>query len=135
MTPQEILRRARLIRKNYIEVQAATLDDGTALDFPEVFPSWHAGTDYITGERVRFEGQLYRCVQTHTSHSVWTPSDTPALWTPVAEPGEIPEWRQPTGEQDAYALGDKVHHNGATWQSDYNANVWEPGIYGWTQLS
>lgn len=134
MKLNEIINRARIIRKDYIEVQATALDDGTALDFPEVFPAWKPYIAYETNERIRFEGQLYRCVQAHTSQPVWTPNDTPALWTPVAEPGEIPEWKQPTGEQDAYAIGDKVRHNDLVWQSDYNANVWEPGVYGWSQI-
>lgn len=55
---------------------------------------------------------------------------TPALWTEVAKPGEIPVWRQPTGAQDAYNTGDKVRHDGT---SDIDANVWEPGVYGWSE--
>lgn len=58
---------------------------------------------------------------------------TPALWTEVAKPGEIPVWRQPTGAQDAYNTGDKVRHDGSVWTSDIDANVWEPGVYGWSE--
>jgi len=38
---------------------------------------------------------------------------------------------QPTGAHDAYALGAIVAHNGQLWISTVDANVWEPGVYGW----
>ena len=31
-------------------------------------------------------------------------------------------------------IGDKVTHNGKTWVSDIDNNVWEPGLHGWTEL-
>lgn len=43
-------------------------------------------------------------------------------------------WVQPTGAHDAYAQGAKVSHNGKKWTSDIAANVWEPGVYGWTEV-
>lgn len=47
---------------------------------------------------------------------------------------EYPEWVQPTGAHDAYDQGAKVSHNGKKWTSDVSANVWEPGVYGWTEV-
>ena len=35
----------------------------------------------------------------------------------------------------AYAQGAKVSHNGKHWISDVAANVWEPGVYGWTEAA
>lgn len=29
---------------------------------------------------------------------------------------------------------DKVIHNGKTWVSDIDNNVWEPGVYGWNEI-
>lgn len=37
------------------------------------------------------------------------------------------------GAQDAYAKDSKVTHNGKKWISSYDANVWEPGVYGWEE--
>lgn len=34
---------------------------------------------------------------------------------------------------DAYNTGDKVSYNGKKWISSYDANVWEPGVYGWEE--
>ena len=33
-----------------------------------------------------------------------------------------------------YSKGDHVTHNGKTWVSDYDNNVWEPGVFGWTEI-
>lgn len=113
---------------------SVSLSDEDALDGVELFPAWAANTAYAADVRVRFEGKLYRCVQAHTSQAGWEPDKTPALWTEVAKPGEIPVWRQPTGAQDAYNKGDKVHYpdkDGPVYVSIVDANVWEPGVYGW----
>lgn len=119
-------------RRN-IHLASASLDDEAALETPELFAPWVSGSAYLVTERVRYAGQLYRCVQAHTSQAGWEPDRTPALWTEVAKPGEIPEWKQPTGAQDAYKKGDVVRHNGFVWESTADSNVWEPGVYGWTQ--
>ena len=44
-----------------------------------------------------------------------------------------PEWSQPLGAHDAYSKGDQVSHNGKHWISTADANVWEPGVYGWEE--
>ena len=117
-----------------IEKAAVSLTDEDALGGVELFPAWAAGVDYALDVRVRYGEKLYKCVQAHTSQCEWTPPDTPALWTEVAKPGEIPIWRQPTGAQNAYNKGDKVHYpdrDGPVYVSIVDSNVWEPGVYGW----
>lgn len=37
--------------------------------------------------------------------------------------------------EDAYAAGDKARYNGKRWVSDISGNVWEPGVYGWTEVA
>ena len=113
---------------------SASLTDEDALEGIELFAPWAAGVAYALDVRVRFEGKLYKCVQAHTSQENWTPDITPALWVDVAEPHTIPVWRQPTGAQDAYMTGDKVHYPDAAgdiYVSTIDNNVWEPGVYGW----
>ena len=117
--------------RNLIEQLSITLDDATALTGVELFPPWKL-IAYSVGDRVQYNGTLYKCVQAHTAQSDWTPDATPALWVTVTVE-EWPEWVQPTGAQDAYAKDSKVTHNGEKWISSYDANVWEPGVYGWTK--
>lgn len=113
-----------------IESSAVGADDAQALEQKWMYPAWKAGTAYDVGDRVRYGGKLFKCVQAHTALAEWTPDVTPALWTEVSVE-EWPEWRQPTGAQDAYSTGDKVSHNGQHWISTVDANTWEPGVYGW----
>jgi hypothetical protein len=133
MTPQEKARQLRPL----IEKAAVSLDDSDALEAVELFPAWQTDTAYEVGIRVRYGDKLYRCEQSHTSQADWTPDVTPALWTEVAKPGEIPVWKQPTGAQDAYMTGDKVHYPTAddpVYVSTVDNNVWSPDTYGWDKV-
>lgn len=123
--------KAKQLRK-LIEQLAVTLDDETALTGVELFPVWAIGKAYTVSDRTQYNGTLYRCVQAHTSQADWTPDATPALWV-VVTVEEWPEWVQPTGAQNAYTKDSKVTHNGKKWISSYDANVWEPGVYGWEE--
>jgi hypothetical protein len=118
----------------YIEKAAQSLTDADALEAVQLYPAWTAGESYEPETRVRHGGKLWRCEQAHTAQADWTPDATPALWTEVAKPGEIPVWKQPTGAQDAYMIGDKVHYpdkDGPVYISTVDNNVWQPGVYGW----
>lgn len=130
------MKRSELYKlRELIEKASTSLADGDAIEAVELFPAWAEGKTYAVNDRVRYGDLLYKCVQSHTSQADWTPDATPALWTEVAKPGEIPVWRQPTGAQDAYMAGDKVHYpdaDGPVYVSTVDNNVWEPVIYGWT---
>ena len=128
--------KARQLRA-IIEQAATSFDDETALEAVELFPEWRIDTTYAAGVRIRYEDQLYRVVQAHTSQAEWTPDLTPALYTPVADPGTIPVWVQPTGVQDAYMIGDKVHYptiDDPVYESVIDNNTWSPDAYpaGWS---
>lgn len=115
-----------------VNVAIAYLPDEEAETVTALFPDWETDKAYAVGDRVKYDGLLYRCVQAHTSQSDWTPDVVPALWTRTSTE-EWPEWVQPTGAHDAYNKGDKVSHNDKHWVSDIDANVYEPGVYGWTE--
>ena len=122
--------KAKQLRR-YIEIASTFLTDTEALEAVELFPTWQTDTAYSVGIRVRYNGQLYRCEQAHTSQADWTPDMTKALWTAVEEPGEIPVWVQPTGAQDAYRIGDKVYFptkDDAVYVSAIDYNVYPPSM-------
>ena len=131
------MRRDELLRiRRMIEKASASLADEDAIETPELFPYWEVGKYYSVGDRLRYLDKLYKVVQAHTSQEDWTPDITPALYTEVAKPGEIPVWRQPTGVQDAYNTGDLVHYptaNDPVYRSTIDNNVWSPEAYpqGW----
>ena len=85
---------------------------------------------------MRYDEILYKCLQNHTAQASWTPTDAPSLLAKVLipTPAEIPEWEQPEST-NPYMKGDKVKHNGKTWESTIDNNVWEPGVYGWGEVT
>ena len=116
--------------------ESGAVDDTTAGEHAELFPEWAFPVAYKAGNIRRRNGQLYRCLKAHTSQETWTPEDASGLWVAVADPAEEwPVWSQPGGDYDAYAKGDKVSHSGKRWTSDLDNNVWEPGVYGWTEVA
>ena len=130
--------RARELR-SLIEKATVSLPDTDALDCVTLFPEWAIGVAYTVDQRIGYQDKLYRVVQAHTSQEGWTPDATPALFTEVAKPGEIPVWKQPTGAQDAYMMGDKVwfpEKNTTIYRSLIDNNVWEPTIASlWEEVS
>lgn len=122
--------------RRMIEKASISLDDSDALTAVELFPNWTGEShDYAVGDRVRYSDTLYKCLQAHQSQSTWNPADAPSLWARVDDPTiEWPEWVQPVGSTGAYMAGDKVSHNNKHWISDVDNNVWEPGVYGWTEV-
>lgn len=116
--------------------ESGQIDDTTATENVSQFASWAYPVAYAVGNIRQYNGELFRCVQAHTSQADWTPDATASLWKKVGDPTEEwPAWSQPVGAHDAYNSGDKVSHNGKHWTSNVDANVWEPGVYGWTEVT
>ena len=114
-----------------MDAAAAALTDDEALKAAALYPAWSAQDTYDAGERVRFDGTLYKCVQAHAAQPDWTPTAAPSLWAKVltSDTGEALPWEQPDST-NPYMKGDKVTHGGKTWVSAIDNNIWEPGVYG-----
>ena len=120
--------------RNAILLASESLSDEIASTVPDLFEGWETDTAYEVGDRRKFNGTLYKCLTAHTSQTTWTPDVSPSLWVRTDDPGkEWPEWVQPLGSTDAYPAGAKVSHNGKHWISQVDANIWEPGVYGWNE--
>lgn len=114
--------------------EAGSIDVATAAEHAELFAEWSYPIAYKVGDIRRYGGKLYRCVQEHNSQADWTPDAAASLWSPAADPAEEwPAWSQPVGAHDAYDAGAKVSHGEKHWVSNVAGNVWEPGVYGWTE--
>lgn len=126
---------AALVLRGVMDKAGAMLTDEQALEVPGLFSTWNAEATYAVGDRVKYNGTLYRCLTAHTAQDAWTPTDAPSLWAKVlTDPsGEILPWVQPDST-NPYAKGDKVTHNGKTWESLVDNNVWEPGVTGTESL-
>ena len=104
-------------------------DSGSAVE-----PMPATGEEVQRGRVYDANGTVYVCVQDHT-RTADDPANIPALFTPAR--AQAAPWVQPTGAQDAYAIGDEVTHDnpndsGAIWlyRSAINANTTEPGRDG-----
>ena len=130
MTRQE----AKAFIESLVKLRNLATDE-MSLQVPNLYPTWKVDVAYAVGDRVLYGGILYKVITAHTSQATWTPTDAPSLFAKVLIPDVdvIPEWEQPDST-NAYKAGDKVTHNGKTWVSIVDNNVWEPGAYGWDEI-
>ena len=103
--------------KTLVSEQVAELSDEEAKKVPALFPVWQADEAYSVGDRVYYNGSLFKCLTAHTSQSNWNPKDAASLWQNVSEEA-----------QEA----DGSHDNPFTWEvgmTCYNGKYYiEDGI-------
>ena len=80
LTTEEVT--ALLIRQ---QINTLNVDDNTALRMTEYYPEWASDTDYTADYKVQHGGNLWRCVQAHTSQAGWEPENAASLWTEICE--------------------------------------------------
>lgn len=124
--------------RQLINQAAISLPDEEAASVPMLFEYWEPGKSYEVGKRVCYAAnrKLYKVLQAHTSQAGWEPDIAVSLFAEVLipDPSVIPEWVQPSST-NPYMTGDKVRHNGKIWISIADYNVWEPGVYGWEEIT
>lgn len=125
-----------------IMAQQMELDDDKAMEIADLYEPWEVGKNYSVGKILKYgvnadgETQLYSVLQAHTSQEDWKPDITPSLYKKIGfTDSGVAIWTQPLGASDAYAKGDKVSHDGKLWESEVDANVWQPGVYGWVEVT
>ena len=74
------------IKLNDIIIQNTlnTIDDVDAYEVRVLYDEWKPDTYYEVGNRRQYDGNLYKCKQSHTSQSQHTPDLIPALWDIIA---------------------------------------------------
>lgn len=120
-----------------IDYAIQNMNDDQALNCMSIFPLWEEGITYSEGNRVKYEGKLYKVLQYHTSQSDWTPDTATSLYVEISDPNiEYPEFVQPTGAHDAYSKGSKITFEGKHYISLIDANVYSPTAYpaGWQEV-
>lgn len=101
----------------------------------------------VTGNLYRYtDGSLLYCITGYNTVTYPNPIAVPSLICRIGEPNVICEWWQPIYAYDAPKLAnpftglpDKRTHNGKTWvvsQADgAGNNIWEPSVFGWTEVT
>lgn len=57
--------------------------DEQALEIKAIYPEWKEGTKYISGDRVEYQGKLYKVITEHNSQGDWTPNIALTLFQPL----------------------------------------------------
>lgn len=131
MTAQ--LENAKNAVNSFVQILSENITDEQASLIKSMFPEWSGdGVEYRKNQRVHYRGEFYRVIMAHKSQDNWTPNFSPSLFSRIIEvndSGVILDWQQPDST-NAYKEGDRVMHNGKTYISLANGNVWEPGVAG-----
>lgn len=104
-----LVEQARQLRKQWQRLLTAN-DDTTIIDCEDLVDSWQADTDYVVDDIRKFDGQVYRCIQAHTSQPNWIPSNAASLWTVkhTKNKDNSKPFVQPQGAHDAYMKDEVV---------------------------
>ncbi len=113
------------------------VDDVTITEHPEQFQDWTPEFTGKAGTIVKHDGALYRLIKDFdVPYPQAVPSSDPSSWKQIGDPSEEwQDWSQPLGAHDAYLLGAKVRHDSKRWVSELDGNVWQPGVYGWKEVT
>ena len=96
------------------------------VDIIDIYPTWENGLDVKVDEMYKYNGELFKVIQAHTSQADWQPDIVPALFNKIQPPSVIPEWVQPTRATDAPNIGDKRIYEGKVYESLIDANTTVP---------
>ena len=115
----------------FVNETAPNLTDVQALSIPLLFDEWTVGKEYKKDYIVRYNGELYRIGQTHTSQEQWKPGDegTTALYSHISITGEGYEvWKPWDGVSGMYDEGQIVEDpdDSQLYKSKIPNNVWGP---------
>lgn len=115
----------------FVNESAPDLTDEQALSIPLLFDEWAVGKEYKKGYIVRYNGELYRIGQDHTSQEQWKTGDSgvTALYSRITITEEGYEvWKPWDGVSGIYAEGQIVEdpNDGKLYTSKIPNNVWGP---------
>ena len=115
----------------FVNESAPNLIDEQALSVSMLFNEWVVGKEYKKGYIVRYNGELYRIGQDHTSQEQWKPGDSgvTALYSHITITEEGYEvWKPWDGVSGIYAEGQIVEdpNDGKLYMSKIPNNVWGP---------
>lgn len=126
--------------KKMFSTDTEEMSDEEALEVAALFETWASklnptdpsqpGQEVVAGERLWYDGELWKVLQPHRVMQSWNPRDAVSLFVRVSIEA-WPAWVPPVGSTDAYAKDAQVTHNDQHWISEIDGNVWEPGVYGW----
>ena len=116
--------------KKFLSTDTSELSDEDALAVAALYPTWadRIDTEVAVGERLWYDGKLYRVIQAHTVSNLWTPDHTPALYAEVSIE-EWPEIPEVIPAESPWMKGDKGTWKGQHYICVMDNTVWNPDVY------
>lgn len=120
------------------QINALSVDDATALRMVAYYPAWAAGTAYAVGDRLVYDGKLYKVLQAHTAQETWLPgAGTESLYVRIDEQHDGSKYDPiPYSGNMALEIGKYYTQSGKTYLCDRDTGtaVYHPlaelvGIY------
>lgn len=71
----------------YIQKAIPSLNDEDALEVKDYFEEWGTGIAYVSGDRFKYIGRLYKVLQDHISSVAWKPDTSHSLYAEIVRAG------------------------------------------------
>lgn len=140
MNDKQLAVALQINRAMQLTAQSLNLSDEAAMEVADLYPEWAGKKTYKKDTIIKWgtnedgETQLYKVTVEHVSQDQYPPDTDITHYSKIGfTEDDVSIWTQPLGAHDSYDKGDIVSHNDKLWTSDVDNNVWEPGVYGWTE--
>ena len=123
--------------KKMLKSSTDELSDEEALDVAALFPTWASkvqeGKEVPAGQRLWYDGRLWKVISPHTPLANWTPDVSPSLFVEVSIE-EIRDITDPIPAEYPFMRGELGRWKDHIYESNIDNNVWTPDAYpaGWT---
>lgn len=129
-------RKALKIRSLAME-SAVEMDDISASSIPEMFPRLEGNGKLVNAcTRICWNGQLKKAAVDLWDTAENNPDNSPALWEDISYVDGIRAIPEVFTAGLSFAKGEKGWWKGAVYESQYDANVWNPEQFaaGWVKM-
>ena len=113
--------------KRMLASSVEEMTDEDALEVAALFPTWASkiGIQVAAGERLWYDGRLWKVIQAHTVQEEWTPDTAVSLYVEVSIE-EWPEIPEVITAENAFMIGDRGTWKGQHYICKMDNCVWNP---------
>ena len=130
-------RREAIYLRSVVEKAATSLDDKTASTAATLFPRLKADGSLVSaGTRINWNGRIKKAAVDLWDTAENNPDNAPALWEDINYTNGYRDIPETISAAQAFSKGEKGWWKGAIWESQYDANVWNPEQFaaGWKKI-
>lgn len=132
------MKRSKALKIRSLAMDSAVeMTDPEASTLPEMFPKLKQdGTLVKAGTRINWNGQLKKAAVDLWDTAENNPDNAPALWEDINYTNGYRDIPETISAAQAFSKGEKGWWKGSIWESQYDANVWNPEQFaaGWKKI-